>query len=325
MLILAIDTSLARCAVCLFDSVSGHTLAEEHQDMERGHAEALAPMVKRVLFKAQKSVKDLQRVVVTTGPGTFTGVRIGLSFARAFGLARNIPVYGLDTLRSFQLNLDAPNEVAFVIGKSGLSYVLKRGEKEICQVPVGQLAGISLLAGTPDLQRLAAWAASQPHSNEMPRPVYIRAPDAKPQIVIRRVDEESAVALAALHQATFVRGWNAQDIASMLAVAGTQIFVAEIVGEAVGFILTRSILDQAELVSIATISSQRKLGVASKLLAKAIDETKLLGAAQMFLEVAERNTSAMQMYAKLGFVKTGLRKAYYADGDNAVLMARSLV
>ena len=74
MLILAIDTCLARCAVCLFDSVAGLALAEEHQDMERGHAEALAPMVKRVLSMAQKSAKDLQRVVVTTGPGTFTGL-----------------------------------------------------------------------------------------------------------------------------------------------------------------------------------------------------------------------------------------------------------
>ena len=325
MLILAIDTCLARCAVCLFDSMAGRPLAEEHQDMERGHAEALAPMVKRVLTMAQKSAKDLQRVVVTTGPGTFTGVRIGLSFARALGLARNIAVYGLDTLRAFQLNPDAPKDAAFAIGKGSLAYVLKRGEQEIRQVPLDQLLGISLLTGMPNLQRLATWAALQPHSNEMPKPVYIRAPDAKPQITIKSVGAESAMGLAALHQASFEHGWNAPDIASMFDVSGTQAFVAEIAGEAVGFILTRSILDQAELIAVATLTSQRKLGVASKLLAKAFDEAKLLGAAQMFLEVAERNTSAIQLYSKSGFAKTGLRKAYYADGDTAILMARSLV
>lgn len=325
MLILSLDTCLARCAVCLFDSVAGRTLAEEHQDMERGHAEALAPMVKRVLSKAQKSAKDLQRVVVTTGPGTFTGVRIGLSFARALGLARNIAVYGLDTLQSLQLNPDAPNEVAFTIGKSGLAYVLTRGKQEIQQMPMDQLAGISLVSGTPNLQRLAAWAALQPHSNEMPKPVYVRTPDAKPQIVIRRAGAESAVALAALHKATFPQHWTAEDFTAMFSVRSTQAFTAEIASEAAGFILTRSILDQAELISIATLVPQRKLGVAAKLLGSAMADAKQRGAAQMFLEVAERNTSAVQLYSKLGFVKTGLRKAYYADGDNAVLMARSLV
>ena len=325
MLILSLDTCLARCAVCLFDSTTNRALAEDHQDMERGHAEALAPMVKRVLSKAQKSAKDLQRIVVTTGPGTFTGVRIGLSFARALGLARNIPVYGLDTLRSLQLNPDALNPIALAIGKSGFAFVLKRGEQEIRQMPMDQLAGISLLNGTPNLQRLAAWAALQPHSNDMPKPTYIRAPDAKPLITIKKVGAEFAPFLSKLHQATFTQHWTEEDFTAMFSVRSTQAFIAEIAGEAVGFILTRSILDQAELISIATIVPQRKLGVAAKLSGSAMADAKQRGAAQMFLEVAERNISAMQLYSKLGFVKTGLRKAYYADGDNAVLMARSLV
>ena len=67
MLVLAIDTCLSRCAVCLFDSAQNCVLAEEHQDIERGHAEILAPMVERVLAAAGKTASEVGRVAVTTG------------------------------------------------------------------------------------------------------------------------------------------------------------------------------------------------------------------------------------------------------------------
>lgn len=66
--------------------------------MLRGHAEALAPMVQRVMRDAKLSFAALHRVAVTIGPGTFTGQRVGLAFARALGVALKIPVDGATTL-----------------------------------------------------------------------------------------------------------------------------------------------------------------------------------------------------------------------------------
>lgn len=66
--------------------------------MLRGHAEALAPMVQRVMKQAGMEFRSLQRVAVTTGPGTFTGQRVGLAFARALALALKIPAIGISTL-----------------------------------------------------------------------------------------------------------------------------------------------------------------------------------------------------------------------------------
>jgi tRNA threonylcarbamoyladenosine biosynthesis protein TsaB len=77
---------------------AGRVLAQEHQPMLRGHAESLAPMVQRIMLRAGMEFGALQRVAVTTGPGTFTGQRIGLSFARALGVALKIPVAGITTL-----------------------------------------------------------------------------------------------------------------------------------------------------------------------------------------------------------------------------------
>lgn len=323
MLILAIDTCLMRCSVCLFDSEVASILNEEYQDMQRGHAEILAPMVQRVLLVAGRKPSDLQRIVVTIGPGTFTGLRIGLSFARAFGLALGIPVYGLDTLRSFQLSANAPNPIALVSGNSELAYVLTKGQAKIDLLPRHQVENSSFEKGTPDLHLLAQWAAQQPQNNDMPEPIYIREADAKPQIIIKK--QVRADALARVHLAAFSPGWSAAEFTAMLEAAGTVAFSAEIMGEVVGIALTRTIADQSELLTIATLPSRRKLGIAAKLLRSASDDAKSNGATNLFLEVAHSNSQAMLLYAKLEFIKTGMRKNYYNNGDDAVLMARSLV
>ena len=69
--------------------------------MERGHAEALAPLVQRVMATVEGGFSSLDRVAATVGPGSFTGVRIGLATARAIGLALSIPVIGVSTLAAF--------------------------------------------------------------------------------------------------------------------------------------------------------------------------------------------------------------------------------
>ena len=96
MNILALDTALGACSAAVLSS--GRVLAEEHEIMLRGHAEALAPMVQRVMREAELSFSALQGIAVTTGPGTFTGQRVGLAFARALAVALKIPVSGTTTL-----------------------------------------------------------------------------------------------------------------------------------------------------------------------------------------------------------------------------------
>ncbi|MEO9168475.1 MAG: tRNA (adenosine(37)-N6)-threonylcarbamoyltransferase complex dimerization subunit type 1 TsaB [Aestuariivirga sp.] len=322
MLILAIDTCLARCAVCLFDSAVGIALAEEHLDMERGHAEALAPMVQRVLVKAQKQAKDLQRIAVTTGPGSFTGVRIGLSFARAMGLARNIPVCGLDTLHAFRLTA-VQETLAMPSGNSGLAFVL-RGVGEIELIPMSEVDPAAFVKGTPDLKALSIWAAKQAAPLAMPEPVYIREADAKPLVSVKFVDASSSAIVSHIHHTAFDIGWSEKDITEMLSTAGTEIALAEIAGEAVGFAMIRSIMDQAELLTIATLPAHRRKNAAATVLKHAFTKAQSLGATSLFLEVAQSNSSAHRLYVKLGFTETGRRKAYYVNGDDAIVMARSL-
>src|SRR2546421_12154005 len=101
MRVLAIDTALAACSVAVFDAQRGAFLAVESLEMLRGHAEALLPLVARVMQQAQTRFVDLHRIAVTTGPGSFTGLRVGISAARAIALATGLPAGGVTTLEAY--------------------------------------------------------------------------------------------------------------------------------------------------------------------------------------------------------------------------------
>src|SRR5262249_16832657 len=118
MRVLAIDTALAACSVAVFDSDTSEALASETQPMVRGHAEALMPMIAGVMDQARIEFSDIDRVAVTTGPGSFTGMRVGISAARGIALAAGKPAIGLTTLAAYAAPLlanDDSTPVAVVI------------------------------------------------------------------------------------------------------------------------------------------------------------------------------------------------------------------
>jgi tRNA threonylcarbamoyladenosine biosynthesis protein TsaB len=101
MLILAIDTALDACAAAVLDTDAAKIIAQESQPMKRGHAEALMPLIARVMKASGVAFTSLDRIAVTTGPGSFTGLRVGLSAARGIALAAAKPVVGLTTLTAY--------------------------------------------------------------------------------------------------------------------------------------------------------------------------------------------------------------------------------
>jgi tRNA threonylcarbamoyladenosine biosynthesis protein TsaB len=98
MRILAIDTALPAVSACVLDDDAEAPLASESIAMERGHAEALAPLIARVVGAVDGGFASLDRVAATVGPGSFTGIRIGLAAGQAVARARNIDVVGVSTL-----------------------------------------------------------------------------------------------------------------------------------------------------------------------------------------------------------------------------------
>jgi tRNA threonylcarbamoyladenosine biosynthesis protein TsaB len=98
MLVLAIDTALEACSAAVFDSGDETIVASDSQFMARGHAEALMPLIAAVMEQAAISFAALDRIAVTVGPGSFTGLRVGIAAARGIALATRKPVVGITTL-----------------------------------------------------------------------------------------------------------------------------------------------------------------------------------------------------------------------------------
>ncbi len=98
MKVLALDTATAACSVAVW--CGGGLRAHRFSEMERGHAEALMPMVEAVMDEARLAYGDLDLVATTVGPGTFTGLRVGLAAARGLALAGDLPIAGVSTLEA---------------------------------------------------------------------------------------------------------------------------------------------------------------------------------------------------------------------------------
>ncbi len=115
MKILAFDTAMQVCSAALAD---GHImLAQRHETRQRGHAEALMPMLEDVRAEAGMTWPELDAICVTIGPGTFTGVRIGLAAARGLALVTGVPVIGVTTLEAIAAE-------AVVSGDTGPAFVV---------------------------------------------------------------------------------------------------------------------------------------------------------------------------------------------------------
>ena len=103
-MILALDTCLTACSVAVTDGE--RVLAHASEVMARGHQERLAPMAQAVMAKAGIGFERLERIAVTVGPGSFTGLRVGIAFAKGLAAALSIPLVGIGTLEALGAEAD---------------------------------------------------------------------------------------------------------------------------------------------------------------------------------------------------------------------------
>lgn len=99
-----IDTAVKGCNIVLFDD--DRILATAQEPIERGHAETLLPLYQNLVQDLNKSSQDIETVYVTVGPGSFTGLRVGLTVARFMGFSLGVPVHGITSFQAFSAALD---------------------------------------------------------------------------------------------------------------------------------------------------------------------------------------------------------------------------
>lgn len=226
MILLAIDTAANLCAACVYDGASDRELGRCVRDIGSGHAEQLMAVVEEALAKAGRQLADIERIVVSTGPGSFTGIRVGVSAARGFALALKIPAVGVTTLEALadearRLAGERPVLAALDAGRGAFHAALYDGLGKLRYGPamkslsdlaemarqnrplltgnaarqVADAAGGGFKLGgegaTADIAVYARLGAQADPSDGRPRPVYLRGADAKPQaaFVLARRDD----------------------------------------------------------------------------------------------------------------------------------------
>jgi tRNA threonylcarbamoyl adenosine modification protein YeaZ len=219
MTILAIDTAHPAVSACLLIGQAAEPVSQESEPMLRGHAEALLPLIDRVMGEGNVEFKDLTRIAVVVGPGSFTGIRIGIAAARAFGLACGIPVVGVSSLAAFAAPLigrsggqvvaagvDARHGQIYVQGygpqgQNVLAPRLATARDAVRALGAGPLkltgSGAPMMAieawsmgleaevvgetVAPDIAYVARLGRLADPAKALARPYYLKGPDAKPQ------------------------------------------------------------------------------------------------------------------------------------------------
>ncbi|CDX22947.1 Peptidase M22 glycoprotease [Mesorhizobium sp. ORS 3324] len=215
MKLLAIDCAASLCAACVYDAGAGTELGRRVLDLGKGHAERLMAVIEAVLKTGGIGYQDLDAVAVSIGPGSFTGLRVGVSTARGLALALKIPAIGVTTLealaaeaatafpgRAVLAALDAGREefhaalfdkalalaygpaVATISEATGMAVeanaVLSGTAAPQIAAAAGNNFDIGPVAATADIATYARLAAAK-GPGEKPKPLYLRAADAKPQ------------------------------------------------------------------------------------------------------------------------------------------------
>jgi tRNA threonylcarbamoyl adenosine modification protein YeaZ len=188
--ILAIDTAAPRLALALLRD--GDRVETVIEDMATGQAERLFPALDDLLSRAGAAYADLTRIAVTTGPGSFTGLRIGLSAARGLALALDIPVLGIPSLFALSLAAHCDPLAVLLDARRGEGYFQTFSGPGI---PIGDAAllpmdearrfvppGAAIITSPlVDIAALARFAVSADPAAYPPEAAYIRNADAKPQ------------------------------------------------------------------------------------------------------------------------------------------------
>jgi tRNA threonylcarbamoyladenosine biosynthesis protein TsaB len=210
MIVLGLDTCLSSCSVAVLDVAIGseRVLASAREIMARGHQERLAPMAQAVMAEAGLSFDKLDRIAVTVGPGSFTGLRVGIAFAKGLALALNKPAVGIGTLEALaadasglvfpaidarrgQLYLQAFEDGRALMAPDALS--AETAAARIAELSMGRGftligSGGALLADLmPSAQIIAAEGADARQVARLAAtrtpapltPLYLRGPDAK--------------------------------------------------------------------------------------------------------------------------------------------------
>ena len=427
MKILSIDTSSKICGVTISDNEK--VLIHLSNDDEKTHSVKLMPMVDTSFKSTNLTLVDISLLAVCTGPGSFTGVRIGIATIKAFSDVKHIPIVGVSSLESLAYNviekisdlentlicslIDAKNNNVYcgvynfssnaggntVCNQIGMFAedidttisrikdiifnsdntseeisIIKTSSKkdtEACNITLSKFNNLIFVGDgaivhqeklktafdfnvVPDSNTTSATSTTSilvqfaednynlQNSNSVAKsalskynqgnfgysssisPIYLKKSQAEraleEKIKILPMSDSDIDAITPNFETEFDKFWNINTLKNDFANPNSTYIIAKLDDEIVGFAGFLKICDEANIMNIVTKVDKRLLGIGSKLMQALIDEAKKQNLTSITLEVNDKNFQAIKLYEKFGFKRIGLRKKYYNNTDDAILM-----
>ena len=310
---------------------NGKTLFASHHDGALSHGEALPELIAQGLNVENK----IDQVIVGMGPGPFTGLRAGISFAQSFALGRGIPWLGVCSLdaianqiseKDFLIAIDARRKEVFYARYTNGSRI---GEPKVCQP--SQLVGFDIpIYGEatnqfPDPTSFISIAEAGANYSQ---PIYVRRPDAYPApigVKFRPMNQLDLVPAFAIEKDAYGKeAWTMAQLKEEFAGKERMYVVGEFGGELIAYAGVVNLAGTADVLTLTVADEHRRKGIGRELLRRLIDWSRTQKCEAIMLEVRVGNIDAIPLYESFGFIEISRRKDYYGPGKTAIVMRKEL-
>jgi tRNA threonylcarbamoyl adenosine modification protein YeaZ/ribosomal-protein-alanine acetyltransferase len=326
---LLIDTSTARTSVAIVGN--GKTLFASHHDGALSHGEALPELVAQGL----KIESKIDEVIVGMGPGPFTGLRAGISFAQSFALGRGIPWQGVCSLDAIATQISESDFiVAIDARRKEVFYArytngLRISEPKVCQPSQLTAFDIPIYGEAsnqyPDPTAFIAIAES---GATYLQPIYVRRPDAYPAPVgvkFRPMNQLDLVPAFAIEKSAYGKeAWTMAQLKEEFAGKDRMYVVGEFGGQLIAYAGVVNLAGIADVLTLTVADEHRRKGIGRELLRRLIDWSRTQKCEAIMLEVRVGNEEAIPLYESFGFIEISRRKDYYGPGKTAIVMRKEL-
>ena len=314
------------------------------------HNEIMLPLIDELLCENNLKIQDIDEFGVVIGPGSFTGIRVGVATIKAFKDSLGVKAKGinnLDYLFELANKQYGKVDVVAMLGSKDSYFVSRRVNGELFKyernltleelLKVGKGDKIAMFSQDENVNCVVVENDPQVllkcleiSNDETLIPVYYQLSQAeneklkKGEVEILRAEPSDAEEISKIEQASIsINTLSLRDIQQILDNENYVVNKVVFNSELVGFIILE-ITDETNIFSIAVKKEFRNLGLATKLIETAKDVSVDYGVDMISLEVSSKNVNAFVLYEKLGFKKRRVRKNYYQDGSDCYEMYKEV-